>query len=60
MNEEGYIHLSNFSDSLSLCVAPAHGLVSEKEHLTPRCLSGFLRRGTGCFPAIPRRPVQLG
>ena len=38
MNEEGYIYVCNFSDSLSLCVAPATSLASEKEHLTPRWL----------------------
>src|SRR6185295_9787578 len=38
MNEEGFIYVSNFSDSMSLCVAPAISLPSEQEHLSARWL----------------------
>jgi hypothetical protein len=36
VNEEGYIYVSNFSDSLSICVTPAPNSPSRQEHQSPR------------------------
>ncbi len=38
MKEEGFIYVSNFSDSFSLCVAPVTSLSGEQEHVSVRWL----------------------